>query len=335
MEEHGIDSGGGKVADVFTHSPIDSIAKTHEPTKFLGYETTEAEGGSSASSPRITCAKRWTRSATSSPVTVVLDQTPFYGESGGQVGDTGELVGDGFRFEVIDTQKEKGFTLAPRASQAKACSRSTPTSRRDVDAARRAGIRRAHSATHILHHALQKYLGSHAQQQGCKVDDDWLRFDFANPSAIDRETLEKIENEVNDLVTRGRSRRLGLHADRRRAQDRRDDAVWREVSGDRARGLDGRFQQGAVRRHAREQHRPGGAGANRRRGKRLGRHAARDRASPAARRFSACGKARRCWPKLRRQLRSRAGECAGARGGAGQGDSRPEKAARARKRRAA
>ena len=66
--------------------------------------------------------------------------------------------------------------------------------------ARAAGIRRAHSATHILHYALQKHLGKHAQQQGSKVDDDWLRFDFANPSAVDRETLAEIEDEVNERV---------------------------------------------------------------------------------------------------------------------------------------
>jgi alanyl-tRNA synthetase len=69
-----------------------------------------------------------------------------------------------------------------------------------VNPQRRAGIRRAHSATHVLHYALQKNLGKHAQQQGSKVDDDWLRFDFANPSAVDRETLTKIEDDVNERL---------------------------------------------------------------------------------------------------------------------------------------
>jgi alanyl-tRNA synthetase len=70
----------------------------------------------------------------------------------------------------------------------------------EVNGNRRAGIRRAHSATHVLHYALQKFLGKHAQQQGSKVDDDWLRFDFANPSAVDREALAQIEDEVNQRV---------------------------------------------------------------------------------------------------------------------------------------
>jgi alanyl-tRNA synthetase len=201
MEEHGIISGGGKVADVFTHSPIDSIAKTHEPTKFLGYETVEAQGRIIGIIAQDQLCETMDEIGHEQPVTVVLDQTPFYGESGGQVGDTGELTGEGFRFEVLDAQKEKGFTLhRGHLKQGLLKVNAQVTAR--VDSTRRAGIRRAHSATHILHHALQKYLGSHAQQQGSKVDNDWLRFDFANPSSIDRETLSKIEDDVNEHVTR-------------------------------------------------------------------------------------------------------------------------------------
>jgi alanyl-tRNA synthetase len=200
MEEHGIRSGGGKVADVFTHSPIDSIAKTAEPTKFLGYDTTEGEGRIIAIIAQDHLCETMDEIGHKDAVTVVLDQSPFYGESGGQVGDTGELSGDGFQFQVIDAHKEKGFVLH-RGHLKRGVLKVNAVARAKVDAERRAGIRRAHSATHILHHALQKHLGSHAQQQGSKVDDDWLRFDFANPSAIDRDTLEKIENDVNELVT--------------------------------------------------------------------------------------------------------------------------------------
>lgn len=200
MKEHGIASGGGKVADVFTHSPIDSIAKTAEPTKFLGYETTEAEGKIIAIIAQNHLCETMEEIGHADPVTVVLDQSPFYGEAGGQVGDTGELVAKGMRFEVTDTQKEKGFILH-RGHLRQGVLKLNMTVTARVDAARRTGILRAHSATHILHHALQKYLGSHAKQQGSKVDNDWLRFDFANPSPVDRGTLEKIENEVNDLVT--------------------------------------------------------------------------------------------------------------------------------------
>ena len=133
------------------------------------------------------------------PIGVVLDKTPFYGESGGQVGDTGEVAGRDFRFDVVDTQREGAFTIhlghlrTGRLEQG-----ATVTAR--VDALRRQGIRRAHSATHLLHHALQKHLGRHAQQQGSKVDRDWLRFDFSNPSAVTSDELAAIENEVNELV---------------------------------------------------------------------------------------------------------------------------------------
>jgi alanyl-tRNA synthetase len=131
---------------------------------------------------------------------LVLDRTPFYGESGGQVGDTGEISGAGFKFQVIDTQKEGAFTLhVGHLTSGKITQGDKVTA--TVEAPRRLGIRRAHSATHLLHYALQKHLGKHAQQQGSKVDRDWLRFDFTNPGAIASDKLELIEKEVNSLAS--------------------------------------------------------------------------------------------------------------------------------------
>lgn len=199
MEEHGLESGGGKVADVFTHSPVDSLAKAMEPTKFLGYETTEAAGKVIGIIAQDNLCEVMEEIGHEHPVTVVLDQTPFYGESGGQVGDSGELVGPGLRFEVIDTHREKGFMLH-RGHLREGMLKLGMSVTAKVNADRRSGIRRAHSATHVLHYALQKFLGKHAQQQGSKVDDDWLRFDFANPAAVDKETLARIETEVNSRV---------------------------------------------------------------------------------------------------------------------------------------
>jgi alanyl-tRNA synthetase len=199
MEEHGLESGGGKVADVFTHSPIDSLAKAMEPTKFLGYETLELQAKVVGIIAQDHLCEVMQEVGHDQPVTVVLDQTPFYGESGGQVGDIGEITASGLRFEVTDTQKEKGFILH-RGHLREGVLKLGSTVTAKVNDARRAGIRRAHSATHVLHYALQKHLGKHAQQQGSKVDDDWLRFDFANPSSVDRDTLAKIEEDVNERV---------------------------------------------------------------------------------------------------------------------------------------
>ena len=116
------------------------------------------------------------------PVTILLDKTPFYGEMGGQVGDIGELMGEHFRFEVVDAQAQRGFVLhRGHLRQGKLVLGEMVNAR--VDAARGKAIRRAHSATHLLHAALQKHLGRHAQQQGSKVDNDLL-LDFANPRAV-------------------------------------------------------------------------------------------------------------------------------------------------------
>jgi len=199
MEQHGIDSGAGQRMELFQSSPLDALKKTLPGTQFLGYEKSSAEAKIVGIIARDELVEQMDEVGHEQPICVVLDQTPFYGESGGQVGDKGEITGRGFRFEVTDTQKEGNFTLhVGHLRSGKLTQGDTVTAA--VDTNRRLGIRRAHSATHILHHALQKHLGKHAQQQGSKVDTDWLRFDFANPSSLTPEELATIEAEVNALV---------------------------------------------------------------------------------------------------------------------------------------
>ncbi len=200
MEKHSTVSGGGKVIDVFAHKPIDTLKKTLEPTRFLGYETTKGHGTIVGIIAQDQLVETLDEIGHKDPVTVVLDETPFYGESGGQVGDTGTLTADGVEFEVIDTHKDSGFMLHIghlKKGTLKLNQELTAT----VNEQRRAGIKRAHTATHILHYALQKYVGNHAKQQGSKVSDDELRFDFANHEPVSKEILAQIEAEVNDRVT--------------------------------------------------------------------------------------------------------------------------------------
>jgi alanyl-tRNA synthetase len=200
MEEHGIASGAGNRKELFKTGPLDPLKKVLGGTEFLGYEKTEAEAKIVGLVVGDHLVESVDEIGHAEPIKVVLDRTPFYGESGGQVGDMGELFAPGVKFEVIDTRKEDGFMLHVghlRSGRLQLGARLTAR----VDALRRAGIRRAHSATHILHYALQKYVGSHALQQGSKVDNDVLRFDFANPVSVTPEQLEQIETEVNQRVT--------------------------------------------------------------------------------------------------------------------------------------
>jgi alanyl-tRNA synthetase len=200
MEQHGIESGAGNRVELFKSSPIDALKKTLPGTEFLGYEAATAEGQVVGVIAQDELVEQLDEVGHEKPIVLVLDRTPFYGESGGQVGDTGEISGAGFKFQVTDTQKEGAFTLHVghlKSGKITQGDKVTAT----VDASRRLGIRRAHSATHLLHHALQKHLGKHAQQQGSKVDRDWLRFDFTNPGAIAADKLETIEKEVNQLAS--------------------------------------------------------------------------------------------------------------------------------------
>ncbi len=211
MAEHGEVSGKVQHIVMGNRGPIDSLKHALHTTKFLGYETREAEAtikGIVAGHPphELLCEKLdevgHAESSATGPVRVVLDRTPFYGESGGQVGDAGKLAGEDFEFEVTDTQKDGGLVIHI-GHLLKGTLREGAKVKATVDAARRDGIRRAHSATHLLHFALQKHLGSHAQQQGSKVDEDWLRFDFTNLSAVDADQLAAIGEEVSKQIEAG------------------------------------------------------------------------------------------------------------------------------------
>jgi alanyl-tRNA synthetase len=200
MERHGIESGGGQRAELFKSGPLESLKKAMHGSSFVGYETTEVDDAKVLGIiANDKLCDRAQHAAHQRPIAMVLDKTPFYGEMGGQVGDRGELVGDGFRFEVTDTQVDGGFTLHLGHLRQGEVTLGAVVSAR-VDTRRRQAIRRAHSATHLLHYALRKHLGEHAQQQGSKVDQDLLRFDFANPSALSEDDLARIENEVNTRI---------------------------------------------------------------------------------------------------------------------------------------
>ena len=128
---------------------------------------------------------------------IVLDTTPFYAQSGGQVGDTGALIsGRATRFAVVDTQK-RGAAVSHLGRLEKGSVRVGDRLKANVDAERRDATRRNHSATHLLHAALRKVLGDHVQQKGSLVDAEHLRFDFSHFQAIAPEELREIERLVN------------------------------------------------------------------------------------------------------------------------------------------
>jgi alanyl-tRNA synthetase len=199
MKQHGERS--GRIADtVFVTGPIDALKKALKETEFLAYQGTEATAEVKGIVAQEHLVDQLTEVGHDKEVIVVLDRTPFYGESGGQVGDTGEIVGPGFKFEVTDSQKNGDLILhIGHLVEGKLTAGAKVTAR--VDTHRRQGIRRAHSATHLLHYALQQTLGKEAHQQGSKVDDDLLRFDFGNPSAVEGDQLVTIQRDVLQKVS--------------------------------------------------------------------------------------------------------------------------------------
>jgi len=166
-------------------------------TEFLGYETESAEGVIAA---LVRDGKEVVALAKGETGAVVLNQTPFYGESGGQVGDTGIMTGEGVRFRVTDTQKRAGDVFAHSGVVEEGTLKPGLPLTLDVDHARRSVIRANHSATHLLHEALRQVLGDHVAQKGSLVAPDRLRFDISHPKAISADELERVEDIVNDMV---------------------------------------------------------------------------------------------------------------------------------------
>jgi alanyl-tRNA synthetase len=166
-------------------------------TEFLGYETESAEGIVQALVRDGKEVDELTRGQTGQ---VIVNQTPFYGESGGQVGDTGEMTADGLRFVVTDTQKEAGDVFVHTGTVEAGALKLGAALSLNVDRARRAAIRRNHSATHLLHEALRQVLGDHVAQKGSLVAPDRLRFDFSHHKPVSAEELEKVEDLANEFV---------------------------------------------------------------------------------------------------------------------------------------
>ena len=169
----------------------------HGPTEFLGYDTETAEGQILAlvrDGAEVTTAKA------GETVEVVVNQTPFYAEAGGQVGDTGEIVTDTGRARVLDTQKRGGGVFAHRAEVVEGELHPGEAARLEVDHDRRTLIRANHSATHLLHEALRRNLGTHVAQRGSLNAPDRLRFDFSHPKAMTEEEIRTVEAEVNAFI---------------------------------------------------------------------------------------------------------------------------------------
>jgi len=166
-------------------------------TEFLGYETERAEGVVAAI---VRDGREVDALAAGETGAVILNQTPFYAESGGQVGDTGLMSADGVRFRVTDTQKKAGDLFVHSGTVESGTLKRGAALALDVDHARRTDIRRNHSATHLLHEALRQVLGDHVAQKGSLVAPDRLRFDFSHPKPIGAEEIERVEDLANDVV---------------------------------------------------------------------------------------------------------------------------------------
>jgi alanyl-tRNA synthetase len=170
------------------------IAEREGASEFTGYASTSGEGKVVA---LVMGGKEVSSANAGDEVTVLTNQTPFYGESGGQAGDTGVISGSGLKLAVSDTAKPLGRLHAHQAKVESGTISVGDEVHLDVDTARRDAIRANHSATHLLHQALRNRLGGHVSQKGSLVAADRFRFDFSQPVALTAEDIAAIEAEVN------------------------------------------------------------------------------------------------------------------------------------------
>jgi len=171
-----------------------ALAYDGAETQFKGYETLQTQARVTALYVAGTAV---TSIAAGQAAIVVLDNTPFYAESGGQVGDAGELLADGVQFVVADTQKIQATVFGHHGILQTGSLQLGDTVQARVDTPRRLRIMRNHSATHLMHKALREVLGTHVQQRGSLVDAEKTRFDFAHDAPMTPEQIARVEQLVN------------------------------------------------------------------------------------------------------------------------------------------
>lgn len=182
----------------FEYDILDEMVEHHGATEFLGYDTTgpvqtEVLGfiHRGSVSPTINIGEEGI---------IVLRHTPFYAESGGQIGDAGFVEGPTGRFEVLDTQKSPHGIYMHRGRMVEGTLNASDSVFATVNAVRRASIRRNHSSVHLLQSALKRLVGDHVTQAGSFVGPDYSRFDFSHGESISREQLQELQREVNRLI---------------------------------------------------------------------------------------------------------------------------------------
>ena len=167
------------------------------PTEFLGYEFNKIEGVVI----KLSIGKNFVNEAKAGDeVEIITNQTPFYAESGGQVGDQGIIYSDVCKITINDTQKKMGDLHVHYGKIEKGTLKVNQTVNLEIDVNRRNNTRAYHSATHLLHEALRRTLGKHVTQKGSLVSSEKLRFDFSHNKPIEKKEIDKIENYVNEMV---------------------------------------------------------------------------------------------------------------------------------------
>lgn len=183
--------------DAATETVWFAVREKAGATEFLGYETEQAEGLIQA---LVRDGKTVDSAGEGEAVAIVVNQTPFYGESGGQMGDTGVISGEGFSIEVTDTQKKADGLFVHLGKVASGTARTGAAVELKVDHLRRTRLRANHSATHLIHEALREVLGTHVAQKGSLVAPERLRFDISHNKPISPEDLEEVERMANEIV---------------------------------------------------------------------------------------------------------------------------------------
>ena len=173
------------------------IREKINPTEFLGYEFDKAEGVVIKISKD---GKFVDLASTGDEVEVITNQTPFYGESGGQVGDQGYIFNSDCKIKINDTQKKMGDLFVHYGKIEKGSISIGQNVNLEIDILKRNNSKAYHSATHLLHESLRRTLGKHVTQKGSLVSPDRLRFDFSHNKPIEKEEMEKINNIVNEIV---------------------------------------------------------------------------------------------------------------------------------------